>query len=204
MMMSGENESKTQTTEQESELRKEVGKKKASTMEQAGEDFLTEEPKKSPLDIKRERVTRLLDLYPAKVGLGVLQPINEVNRYLTMSGAERRKMDAEDCGEAAVTLNQAGTYIQLELNKIRADINWCNKYIDWLVSNTITQYGTKWTPFEYRRLLASKDNDVALKLHTIISDAELQAQSLEYLPNQLRATAASYSELQQTKRRQRA
>ena len=117
---------------------------------------------------------------------------------------EIRRMNAEECGEAAVIINQSATYIQLQLNIVNADVNWCNKYIDWLVASTIAQYGGKYTPFEYRRLLASKDNDVAMKLHKIVSDAELQAQCLEYMPNQLRATAKSFSDLQQTKRSQRA
>jgi len=172
--MSGENELQTQTTEEQ-----------------------------SPLDLKREKVTRLLERYPAKLGLGVLRPSNEVERFLNMTTMEIRRMDAEECGEASVILNQAGTYIQLALNRLRADIDWCNKYIDWLVAKTIAQYGGKYTPFEYRRLLASKDNDVAIKLHKIASDAELQAKCIEYLPNQLRATSKSFSDLQQTKRSQK-
>jgi hypothetical protein len=171
MMMSGENESKTQKTE--------------------------------TLDLKREKVARLLEKYPAKVGLGALSPNNEVERFLAMTTMEIRRLNAEECGEAAVVLNQAGTYIQLQLNTLRADIDWCNKYVDWIVAGPITHYGGKYTPFEYRRLLASKDNDVATKLHKIVSDAELQAKCIEYLPNQLRATARSFSDLQQTKRSQR-
>ena len=112
-------------------------------------------------------------------------------------------MTAEECGEAAVVLNQASTYVQLETNRIRADINWCNKYIDWLIARKITEYGSKYTPFDYRRMLASRDNDVAKELHGIVTNAELKLASLEYMPNQLRATAASFSDLQQTKRNQR-
>ena len=212
--MSGENESKTQTTDV---VRKEVGKKDPDLMEKVKEEFTQESepelappvevaeqpPEKSPLELKREHVSRLLERYPAKLGLGVLRPSNEVERFLTMTTMEIRRMSAEECGEAAVILNQSGTYIQLELNRVRSDLDWCNKYIDWLVAKTIAQYGGKYTPFEYRRLLASRDNDVAMKLHKIVSDAELQAKCIEYLPNQLRATAKSFSDLQQTKRSQR-
>jgi len=161
------------------------------------------ELKKPTIDEQRAKVEALLQHYPAKVGLGVLQPVNEVNRYLTITVAEQRKLSAEECGEASIILNQAATYIQLEMNRIKADIAWCTNYIDWLIANTITQYGTQYTPFEYRRLLASRDNDVAMKLYGIINDAELQAKCLEYLPNQLRATAMSFADLQHTKRNQR-
>jgi hypothetical protein len=173
-------------------------------MMMSGESESNTPTTESPLDLKREKVAHLLERYPAKVGLGVLQPANEVERFLNMTTVALRKLSAEDCGEASVILNQASTYIQLELNRMRADIDWCNKYIDWLIAKNITQYGTKYTPFEYRRLLASQDNDVAMQLHKIVSDAELQAKCLEYLPTQLRATASSFADLQQTKRSQRA
>lgn len=161
------------------------------------------ELKTPTIDDKHVKIIALLKQYPVKVGLGLLQPINEVNRYLTMTVNEQRKLTAEECGEAAVILNQSATYIQLEINRIKADINWCNNYINWLVANKVMEYGSTYTPFEYRRLLASRDNDVAMQLHGIIADAELQEQSLAYLPNALRATASSFGDLQQTKRSQR-
>jgi len=162
------------------------------------------ESKKQTIDDRRLQVEQLLQKYPVEIGLGVLLPVNAVNQLLTMSQREMRKLTAEECGEASVILNQAATYIQLEMNRIHADLKWCNEYIDWLIADKITQYGTKYTPFEYRRLLAIRDNDVAMKLQVIINNAQLRVKLLEYMPNQLKGTSMSFSDLQQTKRSQRA
>jgi len=161
------------------------------------------ESKKPTIEEKHNRIEALLRRYPAKVGLGVLQPSNEVERFLTMQTTEIRRLNAEECGEAAVVLNQAATYIQLELNRMQADAAWCNQYIDWLIAQNITQYGTQYTPFEYRKVLAIKDHDIAMQLQQIVTQIQLRVQSMSYIPNQLRATAASFSDLQQTKRSQR-
>ena len=163
-----------------------------------------EESKTQTIDERYQQLQLLLKNYPSKIGLGVLQPINDTERYLTMSEQERRRMTAEECGNAAITLNQAATYIQLETNKMQAEIRWCDRYIDWLIASKITEAGSKYTPFEYRRILAIRNNDVATKLQQIMANIQLRIDSLSYIPTQLRATAASYSDLQQTKRSQKA
>jgi hypothetical protein len=162
-----------------------------------------QESKKPKIDELREEVEKLLQNYPAKVGLGVIQPTNEVNQFLTMTISEQRKLSAEECGEAAIVLNQAATYIQLETNRMQADIDWCTEYINWIIAQDVANVGTKYTPYEYRRILAIKQNDVAMKLQKVISRAQLRIKSLAYMPTQLRATAASFADLQQTKRSQR-
>jgi len=155
------------------------------------------------LQDKRDTIQKLIQDYPTVIGIGKLQPPNEVNRFLTMSMAEIRRMSAEECGEAAVILNQAATYIQLETNSIQADINWCEEYVAFLIAETIAGCGTQYTPFEYRQKIAIKQNDVAKQLQSILINAKARFQLLSYMPNQLRATAMAFSDLQQTKRTQR-
>jgi hypothetical protein len=162
------------------------------------------ESKKPAIDERYADIQQLIKRYPDKIGLGALRPINETNRYLTMSAHEQRKLSAEECGEAAVVLNQAATYIQLEINQMKADIKWCEKYIDWLIASSITNTGSKYTPFEYRKVLAIRQNDVAMKFYKIITDIEIRVDWLAYMPTQIKGTAASFADLQQTKRSQRA
>ena len=170
--MSGENESKTLTTEE-----------------------------------RRDKMLSLLNSYPEKIGIGLLQPSNEVNRFLTMSSSELRRLTAEECGEAAVVLNQSATYIQLEMNKVIADIKWCEDYIAYLIASSMAGLSGRYMPFDliiYHKVQAIKGNDVAMKLQAIVTQAQLRHRSLEYMPNQLRGTAQSFADLQQTKRSQRA
>lgn len=153
---------------------------------------------------KREAIQSLIKKYQGQVGIGELTPNNEVNRFLNMTLNEQRKMDAIECGEASVVLSQSAVYIQLEINKTQADINWCNKYIDFLIADKIATSGNKYTPFDYKRIIAIRNNDVALELQAIINKAELRIDILKYIPNQIRGVASSFSELQQTKKTQRA
>jgi hypothetical protein len=152
---------------------------------------------------KHDKIKQLLAQYPEIVGIGKLTPINEVNRFIKMSQPQQRKLSDMDCGEAAVILNQEATYIQLLTNQITADIQWCERYINFLIADTVMNYGGQYTPFEYRKILAIKANDVAIQLQTIISNAQLKLETLQYLPTYLRAIASSYMALQQTKRCQR-
>jgi len=159
--------------------------------------------KTQTIDEKHSKLQQLIKDYPTVIGIGKLQPPNEVNRFLTISISEIRRMDAEECGEAAVILNQAATYVQLEANSIQADIRWCEEYIAFIIAETISGCGTQYTPFEYRQKIAIKQNDVAKQLQAIIMNANVRLQLLSYVPNQLRATATAFSDLQQTKRSQR-
>lgn len=162
-----------------------------------------QESKKPTIDEKRNKIQELLKKYPEKVGIGILRPINEVNQFLTMSINEQKQMNAEECGEASVVLNREATYVQLQINVMQAELNWCHEYIEYLICKKVAKYGDKYTPFEYRRRMAIIDNDIASKLQEVITQIQLRLKSLEYMPNQLRAMAASFSDLQQTKRLQR-
>lgn len=162
------------------------------------------ESKKPMIDERHEMVASLLNKYPEKMGLGILKPCSDTNRFLTMSFQEQRRLTAEECGEAATVLSQAATYIQLETNKMTADIKWCNKCIDWMIADHVAEMGSRYTPTEYRRVIAIRQNDVCTKLDAIITQAQLRVDVMAYMPTQIRGTAKSFSDLQQTKRSQRA
>lgn len=157
----------------------------------------------SQLNEKRIKIERLLKEYAIKVGLGVVQPTNEVEKYINLSTPELRKMSAEECGEAAYIIGRAMTYLQLETNKIQADINWANQYLTWLIAPHVMNVGTQYTPMEYRKVLAIKNNDVAMKLQTIIVEAQLRIDSMAFMSTQLRVIATALESLQQTKRNQK-
>ncbi len=158
---------------------------------------------RSKVDEKREKAQNLVKKYSESVGLGVLRPINEVNRFLTATVHDIRRMSAEECGEAAVILSQEATYVQLQCNQLQADVNWCEQYVNFLVANTVMNCGGQYTPFEVRKTIAIKNDDVAMKIQAAIVNARLRLDTLSYMPNQLRATASSFADLQQTKRTQK-
>lgn len=161
------------------------------------------ESKKLTIDEKHERVVKLAAEYPGTLGVKMAMP-SDAETFLTYGVQEHRRMTAEECGEASVVLSQMAVYIQLELNRMQADLTWCENAIDFMVANVIHSCGNKYTPFPYKRKIAIKNNDVAVKLQGIVSNIQVQMDALNYLPSHLKAVASSYGDLQQTKRNQRA
>jgi len=145
-------------------------------------------------------IKQMLKEYDIKIGLGQLVCSNEVNQYLTMKQNEIRKLPPHECGEASVLLSQEAAFIQSETNKHLAVINWCNEAITCIIAAKVDQYGTRYTPFDYRRSLAIKDNELATDIHKVVLDERLRIDSMEYMSNALRNVARSFDTLQQTKR----
>jgi hypothetical protein len=114
--------------------------------------------------------------FEIKMGLGTLVAQNEVNRYLTMSQVEIRKLSAEECGEAAIVLCQEAAFLQ----------------------------NVQYTPFSYRRELAIRQNERATELDTAMRKSVLIVETLEYMPTRLRHLSSTFEGLQQTKRGMRA
>ena len=155
------------------------------------------------LNERRARVERLIAEYCEKVSLGKLQPVNEVEPYLNASPSLLKNMTPEDCGIAAVVLARAASYIQLEINRTQADINWCEKYITYLISSAILNMQHVYATQEYKRCVAIQNNDVAKELDTIINAARIKLDTLMFLPSYLKEEAQTFLALQQTKRIQK-
>jgi len=124
---------------------------------------------------------------------------NEVQRYMNMTPVEMKKLEPAECGEASAILNQSSLYIQLQINTLQARINWCKSSIDFIIANSISQVGTKYTPYEYRRVLAIRNDDAAMKFQTLIVETQLRIDALAFLPTQLRNLATSFESLQRAK-----
>jgi hypothetical protein len=155
------------------------------------------------IEDRRKKLEQICSSYQNKVGLGIVYNKNEVNAFLNIGLEQQKRMSAEECGEASIVLNQAAIYIQLETNKMQADISWCHRYLDFIISDDVLKLSTQYLPFEYKKVIAIKENDVAMKLNKTISDIQILIDSTQYIPSQLRSLASSFGELQQTKRQQR-
>lgn len=141
--------------------------------------------------------------YCEKVGLGGLIPVNEAEQYLNASPPLLKNMSPEECGIASILIARAASYIQLEINRIKADIRWCEKYITFIVASTIHEMGSTYTPYEYKRSIAINNNDVAKELETILNNAHLKVDAMEFMPQYLKVEAQMFAELQQTKKHQK-
>lgn len=166
------------------------------------EQYASEQETKTT-DGRRAKMQRLVEEYSVKVGLGKIQPSNDVEKYLNLTEADLRRMSAEDCGIAAYIVAKAMTYVQLQTNQIQADMNWCNQYIQWMVAKVLHTVGGQYTPVEYKRLLAIQQNDTAQTLYKVVINAQAKLDSMAFVTTQLRGVLNTLEGLQQTKRGQR-
>ena len=162
----------------------------------------SKKPKIEGLNNRRAKIARLLEDYTNQMGLNI-RPSSDVEKFLNLSQAEVRQMTAEECGEASYIIAKAITYIQLQVNRMQADINWCESYIQFVISKTIQTVGGQYMPHEMKRVLAIKQDDSASEAHRVIVQAKLKLDSLAFVASQLRSMVSAFEGLQQTKRIQK-
>lgn len=152
------------------------------------------------IDESLVKINELLITYSKTIGIGTLLASNEVERYLNISSDELRKLTPSECGEASVLINRAATFIQIQYNKEKAVLTWCNDKLNRIIASEIDGVGTQYTPYTYRKELVIKNNDAALKLAQIIAGIKLRMDYMEFLPSQLNHHAKSFETLIYTKR----
>jgi hypothetical protein len=150
------------------------------------------------VDKRYEEIKQTISDYYQQVKLGNLISNNEVERYLKLGTVERRKLDPREAAEASLVLTQQAAYIQTEINRHLAVQDWCVEQIDGIISKTINNYGTRYTPKELRRKAAVRESDAATKLERIRLHAQLRINTLNYLPTYLHKVAQSYEALART------
>ena len=119
--------------------------------------------------------------YYQRVGLGSIETSQDADRYFHMSPAEMRKLSRHECGEAAYMLIQESLYVQQQINKSRAKIDWANTYIDKLVGDSLSQVD-RYVPKEFKRVLAIKNNDKAEELQKVVEKDTYRMNLLNFLP----------------------
>lgn len=143
-----------------------------------------------------EQLNKLLVNYDITMGLGTpMVASNAIEKYLKATQADLKSMSQQECCEANVLFNQAATFIQRELNKQSAILEWAEDKLKRLIAGEIENAGSKYMPYDYRKELVVAQNDVAVKLSKVITEAKLRVKSMEFIPTQLRNHAASFHSL---------
>ena len=149
----------------------------------------TETPKQTPL----EKLETALESYEKSIGLSKFTE-TDVTKYMNLNADDLRKMSPEECTEGAYLLNQEALYVQHEINKYKAQMDWANSRINRAISKDVAQQGSgngkDYTPFEYKRINAIKTNSAAQPLQEIVDKAERIIARLSYIPNHLSKLAS--------------
>lgn len=145
-----------------------------------------------------ESLDKLLDEYESGHGLGP-NIVNDVGKdYMELTPQMLSKMSAEDCGHAAYFLEQRAMYLQREINKETARVNWAKSLLEKHTAKILDNYQGYYNE-KYQKAIA---NDVYLsKLNDIRIYAQARVDRLSYLPAKVSGMASKLDSMQQTKRR---
>ena len=105
---------------------------------------------------------------------------NEVNKYLNLDADSMKIMTAEDLSIAAACISRHSLFIQQETNKHIRIINWIDANLKIITSGQTEQYD-KYLPFEEKRLLAIKGNDLTSKMLSSKVEHQMHADHLNSL-----------------------
>ena len=151
------------------------------------------------VDERIQEVESLLLQYQKSLGIAPPLHTSDIGKYLNMTIEQIRKMSPEECAEASFAIAQQALYVQQETNKHNQRINWAKTNINMMVTQHIDQYGSKYTPFESRKILAIKDNEYTSKLYELATRAQQVVDMLAYVPSKIKFIADMLSEYKRTK-----
>lgn len=147
-----------------------------------------------------EKAKAALKKFDHVMGIGDLCSVSEVHNILTMPRGEISKLTAVECGECAILLAQEAVFLQSEVNKLTAALNWCKAYLDKLIAPVIEQYGEKYTPAALKRVLAIKDNQTAVEVDRLIVQHQATLDNLAFMASTILQLKMSFEMMQTTKR----
>lgn len=148
-----------------------------------------------------EELLRQMNEYLSSHGLGANTFNVVTEKYLNLSPDQLSKLSAEECGEGAYLLSQYSEYIQREINKQTAILDWADHYINKLVYPKLNDYGDGFVKFEYKIACAIKENPLAKELSEIKVKASTHLTSLRELPYKIEKRADRLAALQVTRRK---
>jgi hypothetical protein len=142
----------------------------------------------------------MLDEYDKKYNINISCP-NDVDYYINLSTNELLGLSAEDCGNGAYILSCYAAYLQKELNRELAKLNWAEHNLNIAIGNLVDKYGDGFVKFDVKKSKIIKQDKYAAALNQIIINASLVRDEFYSVTNRIYQVANMLNELQQTKRR---
>ncbi len=128
---------------------------------------------------------------------------NAVDTYLNMNYNAMQKLHHWECASACLLISELAMHVQSQINDMLAKAKWAEERTTKMICGSIQQYGDKFTPYEYRRQIAIKDNEAAISLEQIRVKCQLCVNEMSFMPTNLRNIANAYANLAEAKRYKR-
>lgn len=146
----------------------------------------------------QERLAELEQIHHnlfSNIGLGILKPVSDVQKYLNLSESQLKVLSPDDCSIGANILSAEATFVQTQINRYQAAINWAGRNLSHLVDKIIENYREKFTPYEVARSNAIEDKPNLKEFYDFITDTQFRLDMLSFLPSYLRGQAQTLGEL---------
>ncbi len=154
----------------------------------------------SDIEDKLQEFIKQLDEFENRTGVVVSKLSPDIELYMNIESERLKNMTDEECGIAAVKLQQYATYLQKQINRQTAIKNWADTNLYAIMAAHNADYD-KFIKIEMKRYLIAKENNAAVKLVGILNKASARVDDLSYLTGRIAGQAESLLALQQTKRK---
>lgn len=123
---------------------------------------------------------------------------DEVWGYIRMTRENVAKLSQQDCAEIGYILSEQAAELQLRANKINALIKWIDHQVNIIIAPHLGNYD-KYKPYNERRILSVRDNDVAMKMQNQINELEQKKESIDFLSHRIENLAQYLKEVRRSK-----
>lgn len=149
-------------------------------------------------DEQLQRLDELISEYETSLGVIMTKP--SVDKYLNATIDDIKRMNPEDCSNAAISLNQYAIFIQQNYNREMAKYNWANNRIRNHIASLVSQYSAP--NAEERRTLAIQGDDFARRLDQLRGLAQSRIDTLQDIGYKISDLAKKFDGASYSKRRQ--
>ena len=131
-----------------------------------------------------QKIKDLLEEYESHLGIkNLLIEQDEVESIITMKRAQLSKMSKEDCGECAFVLSQYSLFLQKELNKETAVLEWVETNLNHVTGKYMGQQ--RGATLDERRSAVITENSYAKDLFKLRNRVRLKTNSLNFLSQKI-------------------
>lgn len=158
------------------------------------------EEKNATLDRRIEEIGQKLDGILLDKKLSFIPSDMEINEIFEIGAENLSKIPSQKLSEYAFLLSRYIVYLQKDLNKKKAIINWAKRRMDYIVHYNMSEYRDGYITSEELKMKAIRGNDIADRLYKFICDEELEIIALSDLTFEIRKMSDALVEISKSKR----
>lgn len=152
------------------------------------------------VDEKIVELDNLLNDYSKSLGTAAIQKDSDIETILEMSHEVIKAMDSEECGIWSFRLARYAAFLQKEINRHTAKNKWAEHNIKVIVGKNHSNYGDKYTKFEFKRDMIIADNAYAQVLNKLLLQTSIRIEELNFLSTRVNTMSNILLDISKSKR----